>query len=108
MAPRPGTDYSYTNNRPYGPLVDNVPTASTYLWSALSLVTLLAGLGLMLFLFRKFNDLGWGGEPGRKHSRNGRDATAMITGRTRNQRRCVLDRHTPRPRRRVMVALPEA
>ena len=37
VANRPGKDYSYTNNWPYEPLVGNGPTASTYLWSALSL-----------------------------------------------------------------------
>src|SRR5262249_5349476 len=41
VADRPGKDYSYTNNWPYEPLVGNVPSASTYLWSGLSLITLL-------------------------------------------------------------------
>jgi len=64
VALRPGTSYSYTNNWPYEPLVGNLPTASTYLWSALSLVTLLGGLGLILFVFGKFDYLGWGGSEG--------------------------------------------
>ena len=55
VAPRPGKDYSYTNNWPYEPLVGNTPTASTYLWSAMSLITLLGGLGLILFVFGKFD-----------------------------------------------------
>ncbi len=69
VANRPGKDYSYTNNWPYEPLVGNGPTASTYLWSALSLVTLLGGLGLVLLAFGKFNYLGWRGEdePGHRH-----------------------------------------
>jgi nitric oxide reductase subunit B len=69
VANRPGKDYSYTNNWPYEPLVGNVPTASTYLWSALSLVTLLGGLGLILLAFGKFDYLGWRGEgdPGHRH-----------------------------------------
>src|SRR5450756_2196573 len=37
VANRPGKDYSYTNNWPYEPAVGNRPSASTYLWSALSL-----------------------------------------------------------------------
>ena len=45
VANRPGKDYSYTNNWPYEPAVGNRPSASTYLWSALSLVTLLGGPG---------------------------------------------------------------
>lgn len=69
VANRPGKGYSYTNNWPYEPLVGNVPTASTYLWSALSLVTLLGGLGLVLLAFGKFDYLGWRGEegPGHRH-----------------------------------------
>ena len=45
VANRPGKDYSYTNNWPYEPAVGNRPSSSTYLWSALSLVTLLGGPG---------------------------------------------------------------
>jgi nitric oxide reductase subunit B len=62
-ANRPGKDYSYTNNFPYEPLAGNGPTTSAYLWSALSLVFLLGGLGLVLFLFGKFDFLGWKGHP---------------------------------------------
>ncbi|MGA2080809.1 MAG: cbb3-type cytochrome c oxidase subunit I [Holophaga sp.] len=66
VALRPGTSYSYTNNWPYEPLVGNLPTGSAYLWSALSLISLLGGLGLILFLFGKFEYLGWAGaaDPG--------------------------------------------
>ena len=62
VANRPGKDYSYTNNWPYEPLVGNRPTSSTYLWSALSLITLLGGIGTILFCFGKFDYLGWGGD----------------------------------------------
>jgi nitric oxide reductase subunit B len=62
-ANRPGKDYSYTNNFPYEPLAGNGPTSSMYLWSALSLVFLLGALGLVLFLFGKFDFLGWKGHP---------------------------------------------
>jgi len=62
VANRPGKDYSYTNNWPYEPLVGNRPSSSTYLWSALSLITLLCGIGGILFFFGKFDYLGWGGE----------------------------------------------
>jgi nitric oxide reductase subunit B len=61
VALRPGTSYSYTNNWPYEPLVGNLPTGAAYLWSALSLISLLGGLGLILFIFGKFEYLGWGG-----------------------------------------------
>src|SRR5512140_1810300 len=61
VANRPGKDYSYTNNWPYEPAVGNRPSASAYLWSALSLVTLLAGLGTILVAFGRFDYLGWHG-----------------------------------------------
>jgi len=58
-ATRPGTDYSYTNNWPPEPLADNRPTAQALLWSALSLVGLLGGAGLVLFFVGRYDLLGW-------------------------------------------------
>lgn len=55
----PGKNYSYTNNFPYEPLIGNGPSSATILWSALSLINLLAGVGLILFFFGRFNYLGW-------------------------------------------------
>ena len=66
-ANRPGKDYSYTNNWPYEPIAGNRPSAGTYVWSALSLITLLSGLGLILFVVGKFDYLGWKGEGGGNH-----------------------------------------
>ncbi len=59
---RPNKDYTYTNNWPYDPLVGNHPSREAFLWSALSLVSLLAGLGLVLLFFGKFHFLGWEGD----------------------------------------------
>ncbi|GJL61648.1 MAG: nitric oxide reductase [Nitrospirales bacterium] len=59
VAARPGEDYSYTNNFPYDPTVGNLPTPDTLLWSALSLIMLLAGIGAVLLSFGKFDFLGW-------------------------------------------------
>ncbi|MDL2718002.1 MAG: cbb3-type cytochrome c oxidase subunit I [Acidobacteriota bacterium] len=67
VANRPGKNYSYTNNWPYEPAVGNQPSASTFLWSALSLVTLLAGLGTVLFAVGRFDYLGWHGPSARAH-----------------------------------------
>ncbi|MBK5257669.1 MAG: cbb3-type cytochrome c oxidase subunit I, partial [Vicinamibacteria bacterium] len=67
VANRPGKNYSYTNNWPFEPLVGNRPTSSTYLWSATSLITLLSGIGAILFLFGKFDYLGWGGAKSAAH-----------------------------------------
>lgn len=58
-ATRPGADYSYTNNWPPDPLAGNVPTSEAFLWSVLSLIALLGGIGLILFLFGRYNLLGW-------------------------------------------------
>jgi len=71
VANRPGKDYSYTNNWPYEPNAGNTPSASTYLWSALSLITLLGGLGAVLFVSGRFDFLGWHSSPaGQKEHEN--------------------------------------
>ncbi len=59
VANRPGADFSYTNNFPYDPDVGNLPTSGALLWSALSLVALLAGIAAVLLAFGKFDYLGW-------------------------------------------------
>ena len=59
---RPGKDYTYTNNWPYDPDAGNRPSTAAYVWSALSLVSLLGGLGLILLIFGKFHFLGWEGD----------------------------------------------
>ena len=55
----PGKNYSYTNNFPYEPLIGNGPSGAAVLWSALSLINLLAGIALILFFFGRFHYLGW-------------------------------------------------
>jgi nitric oxide reductase subunit B len=59
VAARPGENYSYTNNFPYDPTVGNLPTPDALLWSALSLLVLLAGIATVLLAFGKFDYLGW-------------------------------------------------
>jgi nitric oxide reductase subunit B len=60
-ARRPGLDYSYTNNWPPEPLVGNHVTADAVVWSVLSLIALLGGVGLLLAAFGRWNFLGWHG-----------------------------------------------
>ncbi len=60
-ARRPGHDYSYTNNWPPEELVDNTPTANVVLWSVVSLIALLGGIGLLFAAFGRWNFLGWRG-----------------------------------------------
>jgi len=58
-APRPGKDYSYTNNWPPDPAAGNTPTADALVWSAISLLALLAGIGATMFAFGRWGKLGW-------------------------------------------------
>src|SRR5919198_2179247 len=60
-ARRPGHNYSYTNNWPPEPLVNNHPSANVLLWSVLSLIALLGGIGLLFGAFGRWNFLGWHG-----------------------------------------------
>ncbi|MBI5431483.1 MAG: nitric-oxide reductase large subunit [Planctomycetes bacterium] len=46
---RPGQRYTYTNNWPHEPLIGNTPTAANVVWSVLSIVALLAGVGAMVW-----------------------------------------------------------
>ncbi len=48
---RPGSDVSYTQNWPSEPLVGNAPTGSIVIWSVLSFVWLLAGIGALGWYF---------------------------------------------------------
>ncbi|MFO0929956.1 MAG: nitric-oxide reductase large subunit [Gemmataceae bacterium] len=46
---RPNLDVSYTQNWPHEPLIDNRPTGEAVIWSVLSFVLLLAGVGGMVW-----------------------------------------------------------
>jgi len=46
---RPGLAISYTSNWPHEPLVDNRPTTANVVWSVVSVVLLLAGIGALVF-----------------------------------------------------------
>ena len=58
-AQRPGEPHSYTNNFPYDPLAGNVLTSGAVIYSAISLVFLLAGTAIVLLAYGRFNQLGW-------------------------------------------------
>ena len=61
-AERPGHDYSYTNNWPPEPRVGNQPTADILVWSAMSLIALLGGLGGLFALYGRWSKtIGWHG-----------------------------------------------
>jgi nitric oxide reductase subunit B len=44
---RPNDDVTYTSNWPHEPLVGNRPTGDTVVWTGVSIILLLAGIGLM-------------------------------------------------------------
>ena len=48
---RQGSDASYTQNWPHEPLIGNEPTSGTLVWSIVSFVLLLAGVGGMVWYF---------------------------------------------------------
>jgi nitric oxide reductase subunit B len=83
VANRPGKSYSYTNNFPYDPEAGNTPTGDALLWSALSLIALLAGIAAVLFAFGKFNFLGWKGKSEHIHPQ-------MLPGTTTASQRAVI------------------
>ncbi|HEY7052480.1 MAG TPA: cbb3-type cytochrome c oxidase subunit I [Mycobacterium sp.] len=59
-AERPGHNYTYTNNWPAESRVDNGPTAQLIVWSALSLVALLGGIGIMFAVYGRWSQkVGW-------------------------------------------------
>jgi nitric oxide reductase subunit B len=50
---RPGSDITYTNNWPHEPLIGNNPTGEMVLWSVVSFVLLLAGVGALAWYYAK-------------------------------------------------------
>ena len=70
-AERPGHDYSYTNNWPPEPRVDNTPTADIVVWSGLSLVALLLGLGALFALYGRWSRRSAGTPPSNRRSPSG-------------------------------------
>jgi nitric oxide reductase subunit B len=53
---RPGAEVTYTQNWPHEPLVGNRPTGSAIVWSVVSFVLLLAGIGAMVWYFGSQQD----------------------------------------------------
>ncbi len=48
---RPDDNVTYTSNWPHEPLIDNVPTSDTVVWTGVSIIVLLAGIGAMAFWY---------------------------------------------------------
>lgn len=48
---RPGENISYTNNWPHDPLVGNTPPTSAYIWSFVSVLFLIGGIGALVWYY---------------------------------------------------------
>ena len=48
---RPDDTVTYTNNWPHEPLVDNKPNSSIFIWTFVSIVLLIAGIGALCWFF---------------------------------------------------------
>jgi nitric oxide reductase subunit B len=59
-ARRPGHNYSYTNNWPPEDQVGNEPSANVIVWSVISLIALLGGIGILFAAFGRWR-MGWQG-----------------------------------------------
>lgn len=46
---RPGSDVTYTNNWPHEPLIDNKPSGENVVWSVISVILLIAGVGGLIW-----------------------------------------------------------
>jgi nitric oxide reductase subunit B len=57
---RPGHNYSYTNNWPPENQVGNAPSANVIVWSVISLIALLGGIGILFAAFGRWR-MGWQG-----------------------------------------------
>ncbi|MCM4173194.1 nitric-oxide reductase large subunit [Arenibacter sp. TNZ] len=55
---RPGKDYTYTSNWPHEPLIDNLITKDSLIWSGLSIVLLLLFIGILTFYYLRNHEKG--------------------------------------------------
>jgi len=55
-AQRPGEAITYTSNWPHEPLIDNRPTGDAIVWTGVSIMMLLAGIGAMAFWYATQRD----------------------------------------------------
>src|SRR5262249_21865130 len=50
-ASRPGAAISYTSNWPHEPLIGNVPTGEAVMWTGVSILLLLGGIGFIVWFY---------------------------------------------------------
>ena len=54
---RPDDNITYTSNWPHEPLVGNTPTAPVFLWTFISILVLLAGIGAIVWYYARMFDV---------------------------------------------------
>lgn len=54
IAHRPGKNFSYTNNWPYEPTMDNGPTPETFYWTWISFCFVFFGFGVVLYIYHRY------------------------------------------------------
>ncbi|MGC4117461.1 MAG: nitric-oxide reductase large subunit [Myxococcales bacterium] len=62
MTNRPDADYTYTANWPFDPLAGNKPLAGALVWSIVSVILLILGIGLAIIWYRRNEDAEPAGE----------------------------------------------
>ena len=55
---RPNKDYTYTSNWPHEPLIDNLITKGSLIWSGLSIVLLLLFIGILTYYYLRNHEQG--------------------------------------------------
>ena len=77
---RPGNTITYTSNWPHEPLVGNTPTGAVFMWTFISILVLLGGIGALVWYYaREFDIWRRDGEPESGYSRNDFMETATVT-----------------------------
>ncbi len=77
---RPGTSITYTSNWPHEPLVGNTPTGAVFMWTFISILLLLAGIGALVWYYaREFDIWRRDGEPETGYARSDFMDTATLT-----------------------------
>jgi nitric oxide reductase subunit B len=77
---RPGDSITYTSNWPHEPLVGNTPSGAVFMWTFISIMVLLAGIGALVWYYAKEFDI-WrrDGEPETGYARGDFMDAAVIT-----------------------------
>lgn len=53
---RPDLDITYTNNWPHEPIIDNVPSIENIMWSIASVILLVFGIGMVIWIWSFYGD----------------------------------------------------